>query len=90
MKRVLLAATLAFTPCAADAGFCDRPTPPSCLGLLGLENEFSFEMCRTEMVRYQSDAQAFVECSRREQNEVVEELNVAIRKFNACARDKYC
>ena len=90
MKRTILAAALVLAPHVADASYCIRPSRPSCVNFLSLTDSFSFDNCRTELVRYQRNVREFLECSRNEQVEVTDELNAAVRKFNACASDRYC
>lgn len=90
MGKIILTMVLWLIPYTADARSCTRPDQPSCLSWLGSADRFSFDSCRSEMVRYQQDVHDFIDCNRKVQNDVIEELNEAIQKFNSCARDKYC
>ncbi len=75
--------------------YCSEPSPPSCLSYLaiGEPDEFTFSMCRSSMVSYQRDVSEFQRCvkseaddARRHADDVVEEYNRTVKKFNCVAR----
>jgi len=91
MKRLLLISLIVLFPFSTQALlFCTRPEPPWCLHSLGTANRFDFDSCRSEMETYRLNVQQYVACLRKEQSTVLDELDEAIRKFNACANSRYC
>ena len=90
MKRAVIVIMIIMGPSIASARRCDRPDPPICLMSLGMADQFTFDSCRSNIEQYRREVIDFLECSRRVQSDVSEELGAAIRKFNACATNKYC
>lgn len=74
----------------AHAWYCDKPNKPSCMMMLAMGDKSMFDMCRMEVERYRRQVVEFVECSKREQNDAIDELNQVVNQFNACAANTYC
>ena len=90
MGKVILTIVLGLIPYTVHASHCTRPDQPSCLSWLGSADRSMFDMCRAQMVYYQEEVRNFIDCSQRERKAAIDDLDEAIRKFNNCARDKYC
>lgn len=73
---------------AAAIGFCSEPSVPSCLSsmLITGPDELLFSMCHSSMQSYQSDVEEYQACLKRSAQDVVDEYNAAVRKFNCIAR----
>jgi len=69
-----------------------RPEAPSCLNMLGLSDDsFTFDMCRNDIERYRSQVRSYLSCLTEESNDVVDEVNKAVKKFNCYASgEKFC
>lgn len=64
----------------------ERPDVPSCLQTMSFSHdEFTFSMCRNEMVSYQSDIDSYLRCLKSESTDAVEEADEAVQKFNCYA-----
>ncbi|WP_080855802.1 hypothetical protein [Agrobacterium deltaense] len=64
-----------------------RPEPPSCIRFsTSLNDDVSFQMCRTDMVRYQMEVDSYLKCLKWESGEVVDEFNENVNRFNSMAQ----
>jgi hypothetical protein len=64
-----------------------RPEPPSCIRYsLTLTDDLSFQMCRTEMIRYQMEVDSYLKCLKWESGEAVGEFNENVNRFNSMAQ----
>lgn len=87
----LLAAMLLGTADASAQQRCWRPDPPSCIDRMRLNRDaWQFNMCRSEVLRFQQEVQDYVECQRRDREDLLQDLDEVIRRFNTCARSEYC
>lgn len=78
------------TPASAQL-FCDAPREPSCISTLSFSrDQFTFDMCRSEMETYQRRVRQYLACLQDESSEALRRLNAAIERFNRCARDPIC
>jgi hypothetical protein len=77
-------------PSRAQTYFCDRPAKPSCLIMLGSGDQYGFDSCRDEVLRYQRSVQEYLQCLRMEADDAADELKKTIRQFNDCASNRYC
>lgn len=91
-RLLLLAAGLLFLiPEAFAQRRCWRPDPPSCVEMMRVNREsFQFNMCRSEVVRFQQEVQEYLDCQRRDRENLLQELDAVIARFNACARSEFC
>ena len=88
----LLGVLLACVPARGMAQpLCYRPTEPSCARyLMPSSDTWEFEHCRSLLVRFQSEVQEYLACMSRERDAILAELEYSIRRFNQCARDRFC
>lgn len=93
MTRWLLGlamAALLASPAIAQM-FCPRPDPPSCARfLMSSSQAWEFDDCRARIVRFQREVQDYAECQRQDREQLRQDLDDVIRRFNACARDRFC
>lgn len=48
---------------AGAYGFCSAPREPSCVDMLGIsKDDFSFQMCRSEVESYRQRVQSYIRC----------------------------
>jgi hypothetical protein len=72
---------------APSFAFCSKPDAPLCATDSGrFDDTDDFESCKNEMESYRSDAEEFLSCQKRENEEAIEEYNDAVRSFNDRAR----
>jgi hypothetical protein len=93
MRRVLfLAFVLCALPVASHAQLgCYRPDPPSCVRYLtSSSSTWEFDDCRARLTRFQRDVRAYADCVQQDMQQLLDDLDRAIRRFNQCARDRYC
>lgn len=83
---------LALGNSSAHARRCWRPDPPSCLDYYGtFEDDFSFENCKREMESYLDEVTTYQECLQKDINEIADEANEQIKKFNCKASgESFC
>ena len=87
----VLAMLLLGTADASAQRQCWRPDQPSCIDMLRLNRDtWQFNMCRSEVLRFQQEVQDYVECQRRDREALLQDLDEAIHRFNVCARSEYC
>jgi hypothetical protein len=89
----ILAASLLSLPAQAlSLRRCTEPTEPYCLSLSSeFRSQYDFSSCRSSVESFRSEAQSYRECLRRNDREVVEEVNRVVRKFNCMAsRESFC
>jgi hypothetical protein len=92
-SATFVAILLAISPCVAQAS-CYAPSAPYCAARYGsFDDQDEFEQCRHQMTAYQSEAQEFLACIRRESEDlkrksdsVIDEYNGAVEAFNRRAR----
>jgi hypothetical protein len=66
--------------------YCSEPSAPSCIAMLGISrDEFTFDMCRNQVRNYLSEVEDYKQCLIRTMDQVNEEADDAIRKFNCYA-----
>ncbi|MEJ1358543.1 MAG: hypothetical protein RPU64_00190 [Candidatus Sedimenticola sp. (ex Thyasira tokunagai)] len=67
----LFSLVIMFAPVAhAYYGYCSEPSEPSCLGMLSFSrDEFSFNMCRSEVESYTDEVESYVRCLKSELEE---------------------
>jgi hypothetical protein len=73
------------------AYYCSEPSEPSCIDMLGISrDQFSFDMCKSEVESYLADVDAYKNCLISEANSKIEETSSeassVIDKFNCYAR----
>lgn len=74
----------------AQYGYCSEPSEPSCLDMLGISrDEFSFQLCPSEVESYVDDVKRYIDClvmevksTRAKQNRKVDDV---IERFNCYA-----
>jgi len=91
-RLLLLAAGLIFTTTEASAQRrCWRPDPPHCIEMMRMgRDSFQFNMCRSEVTRFQQEVQEYLDCQRRNRESLLQDLDAVIARFNACARSEFC
>jgi hypothetical protein len=71
----------------AHALWCSEPTEPSCISMLGISrDQFSFDLCRSEVESYLDEIRYYQQCLRDEINEKTDEANRVVEEFNCYAR----
>jgi len=71
----------------AQAYYCSSPSAPSCATRYGaFDDQDDFERCKRQMSSYQSEAQEYLSCLKRESDSTIEEYNRAVESFNRRAR----
>jgi hypothetical protein len=84
MALPMLVLTSAATPANA---YCSSPSAPSCAAQYGaFDDQDDFDRCKRQMSSYQSEAQDYLSCVRRETDSAIEEYNSAVDSFNRRAR----
>jgi hypothetical protein len=91
MALPILVLTSAATPANA---YCSPPSAPSCATRYGtFDSQDDFDHCKRQMSSYQSEAQDYLSCLRREAEDLkrksdgtIEEYNSAVDSFNRRAR----
>ena len=84
MALPMLVLTSAATPANA---YCSSPSAPSCAAQYGaFDDQDDFDRCKRQMSSYQSEAQNYLSCVRRETDSAIEEYNSAVDSFNRRAR----
>lgn len=84
------------TASAAFYGYCSKPSPPSCLDMLGISrDEFTFTLCQSEVDAYIDSVKKYIDCRigevQDESRELKNEVNRAIERFNCyAAGSAYC
>jgi hypothetical protein len=67
--------------------YCSPPSAPSCAMRYGaFDSQDDFDRCKRQMSSYQSEAQDYLSCVRREGDNAIEEYNSAVESFNRRAR----
>ena len=92
-KTLLAIGALTLVTAPAQA-YCSSPTAPYCATRYGsFDDQDDFDRCRRQMTSYQSEAQDYLSCMRREADDlkrksdtVIEEYNSAVESFNRRAR----
>lgn len=78
---------LVLTSAAPANAYCSPPSAPSCATRYGaFDDEDDFDRCKRQMSSYQSEAQDYLSCVRRETDSAIEEYNSAVNSFNRRAR----
>ena len=79
--------------CASNSSafYCNEPSEPSCIDMLGISrDQFSFDMCKSEVESYLSDVQSYKDClineAKSKMADVSNEASSVIDKFNCYAR----
>lgn len=65
---------------ASAFGYCNEPRQPSCLSF-GEPDDF----CRRAVQSYLKDGESYIDCLDRKQDETIDQMNAAVRKFNCKA-----
>jgi hypothetical protein len=87
MRAVLMALPVLVLTSAAANAYCSPPSAPSCATRYGaFDDQDDFDRCKRQMSSYQSEAQDYLSCMRRESDSAVEEYNSAVDSFNRRAR----
>jgi hypothetical protein len=87
MRIVLMALPILVLTSATANAYCSPPSAPSCATRYGaFDDQDDFDRCKRQMSSYQSDAQDYLSCMRRESDNAVEEYNSAVDSFNRRAR----
>ena len=91
-RMVLVLLLLALSTTSAPAQMmCFRPDPPSCARfLMSSSQPWEFDDCRTRLVRFQQEVRTYIDCQRQDREQLLQDLDEAIRRFNACASDRLC
>jgi hypothetical protein len=92
-KALMIFASLAVTASSAQA-YCSAPTAPYCATRYGaFDDQDDFDRCKREMASYQSEAQDFLSCTKRDADDlkrksdnVIDEYNSAVESFKRRAR----
>ena len=90
---LLMGMTLLCASTAAKA-YCSAPSAPSCATRYGsFDDEDDFGRCKRQMRSYQSEAEDFLACTRREaddlkrkSDDLINEYNSAVQSFNRRAK----
>lgn len=79
-------------PAAATGYYCTEPREPSCISSYGgFDDEWEFNMCKTEVEQYLDDVSRFQTCLADWHGAIDNEANDVIESFNCKARgDNYC
>jgi hypothetical protein len=98
MRALVLMASLYGLDVSPALAYCSEPSAPYCATRYGtFDGEDEFRRCKREMESYQSEAQDFLSCQKREVDDllsvmkrksdgVIEEYNSAVESFNRRAR----
>jgi hypothetical protein len=92
LRVALLAATLAaVTPSSASAYLdlrrCYEPSEPTCVSDdFAFRSDWGFQSCRSQVERFRSEVEEYLDCQRRNQRSAIEALNATIERFNCRAR----
>jgi hypothetical protein len=71
----------------AHALWCSEPIEPGCVRLLGISrDQFSFDLCRSEVERYLNEIRDYQRCLRDEIDQKSDEANRVVEEFNCYAR----
>jgi hypothetical protein len=91
-RALLLAIAFCAMPTASHALWgCIRPRPPSCAGLLMPSSPaWEFEFCRDQLTRFREDIRRYADCLQQDLQQLIDDLNRETRRFNDCARDRFC
>ncbi len=74
------------TPPAMAQGYCYRPSVPYCITSYSTyTDDFAFQSCRRNLQNYLSDVSSYVQCLQRLANDVNQEADDAVRRFNCRA-----
>jgi hypothetical protein len=96
---IVLVAVLVFSsPHVSAQMYCSQPDPPSCHRyLMQSSQSWEFDDCRMRIIRFQAELRELFDCHerariRQEQirRQLSSELEEAVRRFNDCARDRFC
>jgi hypothetical protein len=104
MKRIVLLTILATASPALAQNYCYEPSVPRCLTAYGtFDDEYSFDSCRREMTRYQSDVESYNRCladwvdetvdeAQSKQSSAISQYDRAVHYWNCMADDPdgYC
>jgi hypothetical protein len=80
----------------AYMGYCSKPTEPYCINMLSAsKDEYTFSSCRRTIKQYLSEIESYLNCRinevNQEQDELRDDSNSVIRKFNCYAEGgSYC
>lgn len=71
---------------------CHAPDEPYCITGYGtFESDYSFNTCKSDLENYRTEVEDFLSCQKRAANELIDEYNEAVRKFNCRAKGQsYC
>jgi hypothetical protein len=93
MRELMILVSLAVSVSSAEA-YCSAPTAPYCATRYGaFDDQDDFDRCKRQMASYQSEAQDFLSCTKREVDDLkrksdglINEYNDAVESFNRRAR----
>jgi hypothetical protein len=97
MHSLIVATALASTTSPVWA-YCSEPSAPYCATRYGaFDDESEFRRCKLQMEFYQTEAEDFLSCQKREadgllstlkrkSDDVIQEYNSAVESFNRRAR----
>jgi hypothetical protein len=72
---------------ASATAYCSSPSAPYCAARYGaFDDHDEFDRCKLQMSSYQSEAQDYLSCLRREADTAIEDYNGAVDSFNRRAR----
>lgn len=88
MRAVMVFASTAMLGAISPAiAYCSAPTAPSCATRYGaFDDQDDFDRCKRQISSYQSEANEFLACTKREADRVIEEYNSTVESFNRRAR----
>lgn len=66
--------------------FCTEPRVPVCAMMLGDFEQYEFDSCRSDMERFRSSTDSYLECLREEAGDTLKKYNRAVESFNRRAR----
>jgi len=52
--------------------------------------DWEFELCRDQLRRFREDIRRYADCLQQDLQQLIDELNRETRRFNDCARDRFC
>jgi hypothetical protein len=70
IRAILVGGLLALIATNAGA-YCSKPDAPTCSSRYGaFDDEYDFTRCRRQMESYRSDVESFLDCLKRESDEL--------------------
>jgi hypothetical protein len=93
-KLAILSIIVLLGASAPANAYCSSPSAPYCAARYGaFDSQDDFDRCKRQMSSYQSEAEDYLSCLRREADELkrksdgaIEEYNSAVDSFNRRAR----